>query len=58
MRIAFISVCVLLLIAFYRFAVKGKIGRFRSSSLGNAVSQVHTLLRPSAQNIIEAKKTA
>jgi hypothetical protein len=56
MRIVLISVFVLLLISLYRFAIKGKFGRFPGSGFGNAVSQVHTLLRPSAENIVEAKK--
>lgn len=50
-----IIVVVLLLFVFYRFAIKGKIGNF-SSGVGNALFQAHTFLRPTAHNIVEAKK--
>jgi len=50
-----IVVVVLLLIVFYRFALKGKIGHFYAG-VGNALFQVHTFLRPTANNIVEAKK--
>ena len=56
MSIAIIFVCVLLLIALNHFVIKGKFGRFPGNGLGNAALQVHALLRPSAQNIVEAKK--
>jgi len=44
-----------LLILFYRYAIKGKIGTF-STGVGNALFQAHTFLRPTAHNIVEAKK--
>jgi len=50
-----IVVVVLLLIVFYRFALKGKVGHF-SAGVGNALFQAHTFLRPTAHNIVEAKK--
>jgi len=56
MRLILIIVGVLLMVVFYRFAVKGKIGSFSAGGVGNALFQVHTLLSPSAQNIVEAKK--
>jgi hypothetical protein len=55
MRLILILVAALVLIVFYRLALKGKIGHF-SCGVGNALFRVHTLLRPSAQNIVEAKK--
>ncbi len=54
--VLFTCVGALLLIPVYRLAIKGKFGRFRGSGFGNAVFHLHTLLRPSAQNIVEAKK--
>ena len=56
MRLILIIVGVLLMVVFYRFAIKGKIGNFSAGGVGNALFQVHTLLSPSAQNIVEAKK--
>ena len=56
MRLILIIVAVVLLVVFYRFALKGKIGNFPGGGVGNALFQVHTLLNPSAQNIVEAKK--
>jgi hypothetical protein len=50
-----ILIVALLLIVAYRFAIKGKIGNF-SSGVGNALFQAHTFVRPSVQNIVEAKK--
>ncbi|MBZ5688780.1 MAG: hypothetical protein LAP86_27530 [Acidobacteriia bacterium] len=50
-----VVVVILLLIVLYRFALKGKIGNF-SGGIGNALFQVHTFLRPTTQNIVEAKK--
>jgi hypothetical protein len=50
-----IIVAAPLLILFYRYAIKGKIGNF-SSGVGNALFQAHTFVRPSASNIVEAKK--
>jgi len=50
-----VIVVALLLILFYRFAIKGKIGNF-SGGIGNALFQVHTFLRPTAQTIVEVKK--
>jgi hypothetical protein len=49
-------VAIPLLILFYRYALKGKIGNFSGGGVGNALFQVHTFLSPSAQNIVEAKK--
>jgi hypothetical protein len=54
-RLILIVVAVLLLIVFYRFALKGKLGHF-SGGIGNALFQVHTFFRPTAHNIVEAKK--
>jgi hypothetical protein len=48
-------VLIPLLILFYRYAIKGKIGNF-STGIGNALFQAHTFLRPTAHNIVEAKK--
>ena len=48
-------VLIPLLIVFYRFAIKGKIGNF-STGVGNALFQAHTFLRPTAHNIQQAKK--
>jgi hypothetical protein len=56
MRLILIVVAVPLLIVFYRYALKGKIGNFSAGGVGNALFQVHTLVRPSAQNVVEAKK--
>jgi len=56
MRLILIVVAVLVLIVFYRFALRGKIGNFSGGGIGNALFQVHTLVNPSAQNIVEAKK--
>lgn len=39
----------------YRYGIKGKIGNF-SGNAGNALMQIHTFVRPSTQNIVEAKK--
>ena len=50
-----IILLVLALIVVYRFAIKGKIGNF-SSGVGNALFQAHTFVRPSVQNVVEAKK--
>jgi hypothetical protein len=50
-----IIVVVPLLIVFYRFAIKGKVGNF-SSGIGNALFQAHTFLRPTTHNIVEARK--
>jgi hypothetical protein len=55
-HIVLISVAVIVLIGFYRFAIRGKFGRFPATGAGNALFQVHTLLRPSMQNVVEAKK--
>ena len=44
-----------LLYLFYRYAIKGKIGNF-SSGVGNALFQANSFVRPSTQNIVEAKK--
>ena len=43
------------LIVLYRFAIKGKIGNF-SSGVGNALFQAHTFVRPTVQNVVEAKR--
>ena len=51
-----IVVVVLLLIVFYRFALKGKVGHF-PAGIGNALFQAHTFVRPIAHNIVEAKKS-
>jgi len=56
MRVILIILGALLLIIFYRFALKGKIGHFSGGAIGNALFTVHTLVNPSAQNIVEAKK--
>jgi len=48
-------VLVPLLILFYRYAIKGKTGNF-STGVGNALFQAHTFFRPTAHNIVEAKK--
>jgi hypothetical protein len=50
-----ILIVALLLIVVYRFAIKGKIGNF-SGGVGNALFQAHTFVRPSVQNVVEAKK--
>ena len=50
-----IIVVALLGIVFYRLAIKGKIGNF-SGGVGNALFQAHTFVRPSVENIVEAKK--
>jgi hypothetical protein len=50
-----IIVVALLLIVFYRIALKGKVGNF-SGGIGNAFFQAHTFLRPTTHNIVEAKK--
>jgi hypothetical protein len=50
-----ILIAVPVLIVFYRFAIKGKIGNFRVGA-GNALFQAHSFLRPSINNIAEAKK--
>jgi len=50
-----IVVVLLLLIVFYRFAIKGKVGHF-SAGVGNALFQAHSFVRPTAHNIVEAKK--
>ena len=50
-----ILIVALLLIVVYRFAIKGKIGNF-STGVGNALFQAHTFVRPSVQNVVEAKK--
>ena len=53
----FLSVIIvaLALIVVYRYAIKGKIGNF-SSGVGNALFQAHTFVRPTVQNVVEAKK--
>ena len=56
MFIVLLVVCILLLMALNRFVIRGKFGRFPGSGLGNAALQVQAILRPSAQNIVEAKK--
>jgi hypothetical protein len=53
--ILFIIVVVLLLIVIYHFAIKGKMGNF-STGVGNALFHAHTFVRPTVQNIVEAKK--
>jgi len=55
LRVILAVVAIPLLILFYRFALKGKIGNF-SGGIGNALFQAHTFLRPTTQNIVEAKK--
>jgi len=50
-----IVVVILLVIVFYRFAIKGRVGNF-SAGVGNALFQAHTFVRPTAHNIVEAKK--
>jgi len=50
-----IILVVMALIVVYRFAIKGKIGNF-SSGVGNALFQAHTFVRPTVQNVVEAKK--
>jgi hypothetical protein len=50
-----ILIVSLLLYLLWRFLLKGKTGNY-SSGAGNALFQLHTFVRPSNQNIVEAKK--
>jgi hypothetical protein len=55
-KLVLIAIAAPLLILFYRYAIKGKVGNFPTDGVGNALSQAHTFLRPSVHNIVEAKK--
>ena len=49
-------IVVLLLVVFLVWAkIKGRLGNF-SAGAGNALFQLHTFVRPTAQHIVEAKK--
>ncbi len=51
----FVLAAAALLMISYRLARKRKVGHF-SGGIGNALFQVHTLVNPTATNIVEAKK--
>lgn len=50
-----IIVILLLVVLFAWLARKGKIGNY-SAGVGNALFHFHTFVRPTNQNIVEAKK--
>jgi hypothetical protein len=50
-----VAIAAPLLILLYRYAIRGKFGNF-TVGVGNALCQAHTFLRPTAQNVVQAKK--